>query len=83
MSYGKDERDIAKHIWELSIPRFDLTNAVHIRLSELARNLELWVAALELTTERHFASVRGDVRDALEQNPDSVEADELVRELIS
>ena len=36
MSYGKDERHIHKHVWELPIPLFDQNDPVHQRLVELA-----------------------------------------------
>lgn len=82
MSYGKDERDIAKHIWELPIPRFDGANATHLRLSELGAALEHRVAAMDLRANRYFASVRGDVRDLLEECGEAQEANELVFELL-
>jgi hypothetical protein len=82
MSYGKDERDIAKHIWELPIPRFDMTNANHLRLSELGAALERRVATMDLRENRYFASVRGDVRILLQECDEAREADELVFELL-
>ncbi|ESZ04820.1 hypothetical protein [Mesorhizobium sp. L48C026A00] len=40
MTYGKDERDIAKHVWEVPIPRFDVENPIHRRLTELGKAAE-------------------------------------------
>lgn len=82
MSYGKDERDIAKHIWELPIPRFDATNASHLRLSELGAALERRVATIELRENRYFAALRGDVRDLLGEDGAAREANELVFEML-
>lgn len=33
MSYGKDERDIHKHVWELPIEQYDSGNQVHGRIA--------------------------------------------------
>jgi hypothetical protein len=82
MSYGKDERDIAKHIWELPIPRFDAGNAAHRRLSEIGAELETVVAELELRSNRYFSSLRNDIRKVLQDRADTCEADEIVYELL-
>lgn len=82
MTYGKDERDIAKHIWELPVPRFDAQNSSHRRLSEIGATLEAWVAGLQLRSNRYFASLRQDIRQALEARDDVREADEIVFEML-
>ncbi len=51
MSYGKDERHIHKHVWELPIPTFEPTNLVHRRLGELGRQLEQTVQTFPINSE--------------------------------
>jgi hypothetical protein len=82
MSYGKDERDIAKHIWELPIPRFDVANSVHERLSQLGAEMEQLSSVFETDRHRHFAATRRDLRETLIASPAGQEADELVFELL-
>lgn len=82
MSYGKDERDIHKHIWELPIPFFDPDNRQHARLSDLGNAFERAVAALPLATGIHFSAVRRAVRQELATFQPAREVDELVYELI-
>src|SRR4029077_327707 len=40
MSYGKDQRDFDKHIWQLPIPLYDPTDDLHTRLSARGAELE-------------------------------------------
>jgi hypothetical protein len=37
MSYGKDERHVDKHLWQLPIPVYDAENATHRELVTLSR----------------------------------------------
>jgi hypothetical protein len=83
MSYGKDERDIAKHVWELPIPSFDLGNESHVRIAQLGAAAEGITAAYEIDTSLHFAATRRHIRDALFQTSDGNEINELVFELLS
>ena len=39
MSYGKDERDIHKHVWQLPIPKYEAANSTHQRIVELGQAL--------------------------------------------
>jgi hypothetical protein len=39
MAYGKDERHIAKSIWELPIPEFDPNDRIHSELADLGGTL--------------------------------------------
>jgi hypothetical protein len=66
MSYGKDERDIHKHIWEVPIPLFDEANPVHRRLAELAKAVEqtaaqfAYRASFRSKPPTHQGSLDGD-----------------------
>jgi len=82
MSYGKDERDIHKHIWEVPIPLFDETNPVHRRLAELAKAAEQIAAQFTLNSELHFAASRRHIREALMATEAGQEINEIVFELI-
>lgn len=82
MSYGKDERDIAKHVWELEIPRYDPANPTHLRLSQLGAALEQLAFAVPLAGDRYFVSARADIRSSLGQTPEALEANEIVTEML-
>lgn len=83
MSYGKDERDIAKHIWELPIPMYDPDNSTHARLAHLGAAAERIAASFEINEDLHFAATRRHIRNAIEQTPEGQEIDDIVYELIS
>jgi hypothetical protein len=83
MSYGKDERDIAKHVWELSIPKADETNEIHRRLSELGALAEQTAAGFSINFSVHFAATRRHIREVLMNTAEGVELDELTLELLS
>ena len=83
MSYGKDERDIAKHVWELPVPIFDDANPVHRRLSELGAAAEQITAGFRIEPNLHFAATRRHIRQLIEETPEGREIDEIVYELIS
>lgn len=83
MSYGKDERDIHKHFWELPIPSFDSANTVHCRLAELGEAAETIAQGLAINSDAHFAATRAQMRRALAASPEGKEIDEIVFELIS
>ena len=82
MSYGKDERDIAKHVWQLSIPKYDATDPTHLRIVELARSLEKNVAAFAVDNDLHFAASRRHIRDVLIGTAEGQELDDLVSEML-
>src|SRR4051794_15263375 len=83
MSYGKDERDFAKHIWQLPIPLFDPTDDLHSRLSARGAELEAAIGKLELDPGRHFAAVRRDVREFIAESEAGRDVEALVEELLS
>jgi SAM-dependent methyltransferase len=82
MSYGKDERDIHKHIWEVPIPLFDSENAVHRRLAELGKSAEQIAAQFVVNRDLHFAATRRHIREALMSTEPGREINEIVFELI-
>ncbi len=83
MSYGKDERDIHKHVWELSIPTFDSDNATHRRITELGASAEKLIAQYEVNPTIHFAATRRHIRDFLLSTPVGSELEEIVFELLA
>lgn len=82
MSYGKDERDIHKHVWELPIPLFDGGNSVHQRLAELGATAELLVSRFEVNSTLHFAATRRHVRELLQETEEGREINDLAFELL-
>lgn len=82
MSYGKDERDIHKHVWELPIPSFDERNHTHRRIAELGGTAEALVAKEGFDESVHFAAVRRHIRESLMRTPTGRELNDLVFDLI-
>jgi len=68
MSYGKEERDIDKHVWDLPIPEYDHSDADHVELAKLAKRARQEIAELELNEKKHFAALRRSVRKHLAQS---------------
>jgi len=83
MSYGKDERDFDKHIWQLPVPLYDPTNDLHSRLSARGAELEAAIAALALVPGRHFAATRRDIRGFIAESEAGQDVEALVEELLS
>lgn len=83
MSYGKDERDIHKHVWKLPIPEFDESIPNLARLADLGALAEASALNVPLRENIHFAATRRDIRNAIEGNIETAEIDELVFELLS
>jgi len=82
MSYGKDERDIDKHVWKLSIPEYDDADAVHRRLAELGRQQSDAVAGLSLAEGANFVALRRQVRAELAQHPAAAAIEAIVKKLL-
>jgi hypothetical protein len=82
MSYGKDERDIHKRVWELPIPKFDRANKVHERIAELGNALEKLTASFEVDDQLHFAATRRHIRDVLNATDLGRELNELTFDLL-
>ncbi|MGN8545427.1 hypothetical protein ACQPTN_11000 [Bradyrhizobium sp. 13971] len=83
MSYGKDERDIHKHVWQLPIETFDPENETHARLVALARGAELMAAKFEVRDDLHFAATRRHIRERIEASEVGQEISKIVEELLS
>jgi hypothetical protein len=83
MSYGKDERDFDKHIWQLPVPMYDRTDDLHSRLSARGAELEAAIEKLELVSGRHFAAVRRDIRGFIAESEAGRDVEALVEELLS
>jgi len=83
MSYGKDERDFHKHIWQIPVPLYDPTDDLHNRLSARGAELEAAIGKLELVPGRHFAAVRRDIRGFIAESEAGRDVEALVEELLS
>ncbi len=82
MSYGKDERHISKSVWQLPVPLYDPSNDLHAALAARGAELEAAVADLEIDPDRHFTTVRRDVRAFLADADAGRDVEELVVELL-
>lgn len=83
MSYGKDERDIHKHVWELPIQDFDKKRETHQRLAALGKEAEAHAAAVQLTSNLHFSAQRRQIRNELAAPKMAEQIDQLVFEQLS
>ncbi|MEJ7831473.1 MAG: N-6 DNA methylase [Nocardioides sp.] len=81
MSYGKDERDIDKHVWKLPIPTYDSTNDLHLEIARLAGELTEEIGAQEFRSA-NFVTTRKDLRAHLAASALGQELDALVVELL-
>lgn len=82
MSYGKDERDIHKHVWRLPIPMFDPANETHAEISTLARELAEEIKEQEFRSA-NFVTIRQDLRKWLNSDHRALTLDSLVQELLA
>jgi len=83
MSYGKDERDVDKHLWKLPIPGYDETDPQHRQLADLGHACAEHVKTLDLDESGNFVTLRRKVRSALAAHPPAVEANTLVVGLLA
>jgi SAM-dependent methyltransferase len=83
MSYGKDERDIDKHVWELPIPLYNSADPIHQRLSYLGYEEAKVVAALSINEKGNYITLRQQVREILAARNDASEVTDLVTELLA
>ncbi|WP_208761342.1 N-6 DNA methylase [Microbispora hainanensis] len=82
MSYGKDERDIDKHLWKLPIPLYNADNPIHQRLTELGRAEANLVAGLDLDEKSNFVTLRRKAREALASGSYAEEIASIVTEML-
>jgi SAM-dependent methyltransferase len=83
MSYGKDERDIHKHVWELPIEEYDTENDMHMRLAGLGKQATTLASRLELRKELHFASQRRQIREYIADTEVGKRINEIAFECLS
>jgi hypothetical protein len=83
MSYGKDERHIDKHIWEVPIPAFDANDRQHRELVTLGREVAALVGRLELDLSVQFPALRARIRKSIEASSAGARISEIVYELLS
>lgn len=83
MSYGKDERDIHKHLWKLPIPRYDETDPQHQQLATLGQACAQHVKTLALDEGGNFVTLRRKIRSALAVFSPAVEANISVGALLA
>lgn len=83
MSYGKDERDIHKHVWQVPIPAFDANDPVHQELVGLGRSLARAVAAAGVDGALHFPIARQRLRQIIDAQPEAERVSEIVFEMLS
>ena len=78
MSYGKDERDIHKHVWKLPIPLFDPNDDIHLEISRSGQELTETLAERDLIST-YFVTARQDFRQVVGQRR---QLNDLVAELL-
>ena len=83
MSYGKDERDIHKHVWQLTIQAYNPKNPTHARLVQLGKAAEKITATFEVQSSLHFAATRRHMREILEASEAGTEISQIVQEMLS
>ncbi|GAA1790048.1 N-6 DNA methylase [Planosporangium flavigriseum] len=83
MSYGKDERDVSKHLWRLPIPLYDPDDPKHQRLADLGSQQARAVEAMDIDVHANFVTLRRQVRAALAAHPGSTEIGAIVQEMLS
>ncbi len=83
MSYGKDERHIDKHIWQLPIPSYDATDAVHREIAALGQEMAQLVQTVPIDPGLHFPAARRKIRRLIEESPGGSRISELTYELLS
>ena len=83
MSHGKDERHVDKHLWKLSIPRYDETDPQHRQLADLGQACAEHMKTLDLDEGGNFVTLRRKVRSSLAAHPPAVEANALVVSLLA
>jgi hypothetical protein len=65
MSYGKDERHVDKHLWQLPIPAFDADDPTHQELVALSRQVSAIAKSIH---RRLYSSFRSDAKASTPTN---------------
>ncbi len=82
MSYGKDERDIDKHVWRLPIPEFDPGRPLHSEIVRLTGQVEQKIQALQLDEGKNFVALRRQIRRVLKEDATAQRIESLVTKLL-
>ncbi len=83
MAYGKDERHVAKSIWQLPIPEFDDSDPTHLELALLGSELETIAKEISIDSSLYFPATRRKFRTQLEAEPQMARTNEIVFDLLS
>jgi|SRR6202050_953915 len=83
MSYGKDERDIHKHVWELPIQDYDRSIETHQRLANLGKQATALANNVKVSPDLHFSAQRRQIRNELASSEISEQIDQIVFEQLS
>jgi hypothetical protein len=83
MSYGKDERHIDKHIWQLPIPDYDPLDPAHQEIAALGREVSQMMQEQTVDASVHFPAARRQFRRLIEESSAGVRISELTYELLS
>jgi hypothetical protein len=83
MSYGKDERDMHKHIWQLPIPEFDYNSETHKLLAKLGHEAQALMDAISIDETLHFSATRRRLRENLELTAPMQQINEIVFGMLS
>jgi hypothetical protein len=82
MSYGKDERHVDKHLWQLPITDYDPEDHMHLELVTLSREATETANAVEVDGDLHFAATRRKIRQEIEASEAGKRISEIVAELL-
>lgn len=82
MPYGKDERHVHKHVWQLIVPTYDREDATHWQIVALGREMAQLAADYPVKPDLHFAATRGHMRDLMEGTPSGKRLGEIVYEML-
>lgn len=83
MSYGKDERHVDKHLWQLPIPPYDGEDTSHQELVSLSRQASQIANECSVDPALHFAATRRRIRQLIENSQAGKRISEIVYEMLS
>ena len=83
MSYGKDERHVDKHLWQLPIPPYDGEDTSHQELVSLSLQASQIANDCPVDSALHFAATRRRIRQLIENSPAGKRISEIVYEMLS
>ena len=83
MPYGKDERHVHKHIWQLVVPTYDQDDVSHRQIVALGREMAQLAGDYPVKSDLHFATTRRRMRNLMEGTPSGKCLGEIVYEMLS